>query len=79
MREHGARSGDLLSETLKKKTAPRKTTAKKKAILPPESTYVPPTHQEVELLAYQLWVNRGKPHGDDAQDWSHAVEQLKVR
>ena len=66
-----------MSETPKKKTAPRKTAAKKKTVLPAESSLVPPTHREVELLAYQLWVDRGRPHGDDAQDWLRAEEQLR--
>jgi hypothetical protein len=66
-----------MSETPKKKATPRKTSAKKKEDLPAESSHVPPTHQEVELLAYQLWVNRGRPHGNDAQDWLRAEEQLR--
>jgi hypothetical protein len=66
-----------MSETPKKKATPRKTAAKKKEVLPAESSYVPPTHKEVELLAYQLWVDRGRPHGDDAQDWLRAEEQFR--
>lgn len=66
-----------MSETPKKKTTPRKTAAKKKVAPPAESSYVPPTHQEVELLAYRLWVDRGSHHGDDAQDWLRAEEQLR--
>jgi hypothetical protein len=68
-----------MSETPKKKATPRKTAAKKNAVLPAESSGVPPTHQEVELLAYQLWVDRGRPHGDHAQDWSRAEEQLRLQ
>ena len=68
-----------MSETPKKKTAPRKTAAKKKAVLPAESCLVPPSHREVELLAYQLWVNRGRPYGDGAQDWLRAEEQLRTQ
>ncbi|MBB5061571.1 hypothetical protein HDF16_006307 [Granulicella aggregans] len=67
-----------MSETLKKKTAPRKTAAKKKTA-PAEPSNVPPTHQDVELLAYQLWADRGHHHGDDAQDWLHAEEQLRTQ
>lgn len=66
-----------MSEIPKKKAAARKTAAKKKAVLPTESSYVPPTHQEVELLAYQLWVDRGSHHGDDVQNWLHAEERLR--
>ena len=66
-----------MSETLKKTTAPRKTAAKKKTMTPAEPSNVRPTHQDVELLAYQLWANRGHHHGDDAQDWLRAEEQLR--
>lgn len=66
-----------MSETPKRKATPRKTAAKKKAVLPTESSYVAPTHEEIELLAYQLWVDRGRPHGDDAQDWLRAEQQLR--
>ena len=68
-----------MSETPKKKTTPRKTAVKKKAVLPTESSSVPPTHQEVELLAYQLWLDRGKHDGNDAQDWLRAEEKLKIQ
>jgi hypothetical protein len=68
-----------MSETLKKKTAPRKTAAKKKTTTPAEPSNVPLTRQEVELLAYQLWVDRGKQHGDDGQDWLRAEEQLRTQ
>jgi len=76
-----------MSETPKKKTAPktapkttpRKTASKKRDNLPADSSYVTPTHHEVELLAYRLWVDRGRHHGDDAQDWLRAEEQLRTR
>jgi hypothetical protein len=48
-------------------------------VLPTESSYTSPTHQEVELLAYQLWVDRGRHHGDDARDWLRAEERLKTQ
>jgi hypothetical protein len=68
-----------MSETPKKKRTPRKTETKKKMVLPTESSYTSPTHQEVELLAYQLWVDRGRHHGDDARDWLRAEERLKTQ
>jgi hypothetical protein len=68
-----------MSETLKKKTAQRKAATTKKATTAAEPSNVPPTHQEVELLAYQLWVDRGHHHGDDAHDWLRAEEQLRTQ
>jgi hypothetical protein len=68
-----------MAETPKKTATPRKTAAKKKAVPTPKAQPVAATHHEVALLAYHLWLNRGKNHGNDAQDWLHAEEQLKNR
>ena len=68
-----------MSETAKKTTTPRKTAARKKAVLTAEAPHVGMTDHEVALLAYQLWLNRGKQHGNDAQDWLQAEQQLKNR
>jgi Protein of unknown function (DUF2934) len=68
-----------MSETLKKKTTPRKTAAKKKTTTPAEPSNVPATRQDVELLAYQLWADRGHHDGDDAQHWLRAEEQLRSK
>jgi hypothetical protein len=66
-----------MPEEVKKKPTPRKTVAKKKA-LPVTAPSAAPAHHQIERLAYQLWVNRGRPHGDHAQDWLLAEEQLKA-
>ena len=31
----------------------------------------------IEALAYQLWLARGCPVGDDQEDWFRAEEQLR--
>ena len=38
---------------------------------------VNPEPKEVETLAYQLWLERGTPTGDDQSDWFRAEEQLR--
>ena len=65
-----------MAETAKKKSTARKT-APKTVILTTESPTAPPTHHDVQLLAYQQWENRGRQNGDDAQDWLQAESQLK--
>jgi len=40
---------------------------------------VPFGHQEIEVLAYQIWQARGCPHGSAEQDWYQAAEQLRAR
>jgi hypothetical protein len=37
-----------------------------------------PTPEEVAALAYQLWIERGSPHGSDEEDWYRAEEQLRT-
>lgn len=36
-----------------------------------------PTREEVAALAYQLWIERGSPHGSHEEDWQKAEEQLR--
>lgn len=46
----------------------------------PRNTPVPtssPRHDEVELLAFNLWHERGAPIGTPEIDWFRAEEQLK--
>jgi catalase len=35
--------------------------------------------KQVEELAYQLWEERGSPHGSSEDDWHRAEEQLRAR
>ena len=41
------------------------------------STTAKPTPQQIEALAYQLWLERGGPLGSDQEDWYTAEGQLK--
>jgi hypothetical protein len=35
-----------------------------------------PTREEIELRAYQLYLERGGAHGQDVEDWLHAERGL---
>jgi hypothetical protein len=35
-----------------------------------------PTREETELLAYQIYVERGGAHGHDVDDWLQAEHEL---
>jgi hypothetical protein len=35
-----------------------------------------PTYQEVEALAYQIYLDRGANHGQDVDDWLQAETEL---
>ena len=68
---------------------PRKTAAKKKAADTPSNvTEITVTREqmtinreiareEIAQLAHQLWNERGRQHGRDAEDWLRAEELLR--
>lgn len=38
-----------------------------------------PDIQEIEMRAYQLWIERGSPHGSADQDWHRAEQELRAK
>lgn len=38
-----------------------------------------PTHQEIELRAYQIYIERGEAEGNELQDWLEAERDLLAR
>lgn len=36
-------------------------------------------HEEIEKLAYELWQERGCPHGSPQEDWYQAAKDLRAR
>ena len=38
---------------------------------------IEPETEEVAALAYQLWIERGSPHGSHEEDWYRAEEELR--
>jgi hypothetical protein len=35
------------------------------------------SHEEIARRAYQLWEERGKPHGSHEEDWYRAEHELR--
>ena len=64
---------------------PRKTAAKKKAADTPSNVTeitvvrekVTVSREAIAQLAHQLWNERGRQHGKDAEDWLRAEELLR--
>ena len=64
---------------------PRKTAAKKKAADTPSNVteitavreQVTVTREAIAQLAHQIWNDRGRQHGKDAEDWFRAEELLR--
>jgi hypothetical protein len=36
------------------------------------------TAEDIAMAAYYRWEQRGRPHGDDMQDWLEAEQQFEV-
>ena len=45
---------------------------------PVSATPVEPTHEEIAVIAYALWQDRGCPHGSPEVDWLKAEQMLRV-
>jgi hypothetical protein len=35
--------------------------------------------EQIATLAYQLWLDRGGPHGSPEEDWLRAERELQIR
>jgi hypothetical protein len=44
-----------------------------KSVPPPQ-----PTHDEISLCAYVIWLDEGRPDGRDKEHWYQAETQLNV-
>jgi hypothetical protein len=40
------------------------------------SVHIP--HDKIEARAYEIWVRKGKPHGQDLQNWAEAEAELRA-
>jgi Protein of unknown function (DUF2934) len=45
----------------------------------PQTSEGRPTHDEIELRAYQLYVERGGGDGNDVEDWLQAERELVAK
>lgn len=39
---------------------------------------VPIPHDKIAARAYEIWVRKGKPHGQDLQNWAEAEAELRA-
>ena len=42
----------------------------------PQTVLGAPTREEIELRAYQIYLDRGGVHGQDVEDWLRAEREL---
>jgi Protein of unknown function (DUF2934) len=60
--------------TLAPKIVQKKTTTRKKAAIAKVTQMV--SAEEIARLAHQFWIDRGREHGHDAEDWLRAEQEL---
>jgi len=53
-----------------------KPTEKSSSESQPQTASGAPTREEIELCAYQIYVERGGAHGQDVEDWLQAEREL---
>ena len=41
-----------------------------------QTVVVMPTHEEIAARAYAIWLRKGRPQGQDAQNWNEATCEL---
>ena len=69
------------NKTPAKKTAAKKTTGEPAAATKPKAgakpDMPPPSHDQIARVAYQLWEEAGRPHGQSDEFWQRAERQLR--
>jgi Protein of unknown function (DUF2934) len=41
-----------------------------------QSTFATPSHNDIAVLAYSYWLERGQPYGSPDEDWLRAEREL---
>ena len=63
----------------KKRSAPGPTTVREtEAPLPAPATPADIPHDKIVARAYEIWVRKGKPHGQDFENWTEAEAELRA-
>ncbi len=67
------------------KTAPKMTAPSKPAKSRPRKiavvqapTSTPPSKEQIDIRAYEIWLRKGRPLGQDTQNWFEAEAELKA-
>ena len=53
-----------------------KSTEKSSLESPPQTAAGAPTREDIEVRAYEIYVERGRAHGQDVDDWLQAEREL---
>ncbi|MFP4145046.1 MAG: DUF2934 domain-containing protein [Phycisphaeraceae bacterium] len=78
-KNNGEKSGEKVKKTTRaaaKGTASERDPARSAELETSGATLNRPTHDEIARLAYDIWVAKGRPIGQDEQNWQEAEQQL---
>ena len=64
-----------MAKSSKTGKSPAKRTAKDR---PPAAFTPAPTHDDIAMRAYELFLRRGAQHGQDFEDWLAAERELQI-
>mgnify|MGYP001793060710 CR=1 FL=1 len=67
-------SAEKPAKKFTKKVAKKSSKPRKAA---PKKAKGEPTHDEIAVKAYEIWLSKGRPLGQDDANWAEAVEALK--
>jgi hypothetical protein len=62
----------------KKQNAGPTTVSAPEAPLPTPATPLDIPHDKIVARAYEIWVQKGKPHGQDFENWTEAEAELRA-
>lgn len=64
---------------LSRKPEPRKPAFEASPVLEEQSAIAPsgPAHDQIAILAYELWESHGRPQGTELEDWFRAERRLR--
>ncbi len=66
-------------ETKRRSVTPHRTARTKKTVVEANTVASPETlDAEIAAVAYQLWVESGHVHGNDAEHWARAEEKVRT-
>ena len=69
-------NGKAAKPKAKVKGKPKAKTAARQTGKPRQPVVVMPSHDEIAERAYEIWLSRGRPQGQDTQNWDEARRQL---
>ena len=66
------------STSPKRRSSAKSKSPAKTEVPPSEQNPPAPTHDQIAQRAYEIWISKGRPYGQDEQNWIEAEAQLTL-